>query len=256
MIVREDQPGDQRLVAYVVRRPSRRRSADAARRRWPDRCREYMVPSAFVVAGRAAADRQRQARPQGAARARARRPTGAGRAPRTPREEVLCGAVRRRARRAEQVGIDDDFFDLGGHSLLATRLVSRVRAALGVELPIRDAVRGPDRRRAGRPAGLGAGGTAAARCAPMPRPERLPLSFAQQRLWFLHRLEGPRHLQHPLVLRLSGALDLDALRAAVDDVVAAARERCARCSPRRRHSPYQVVADAPSRHARVSHTDA
>ncbi|MET8074677.1 condensation domain-containing protein, partial [Streptomyces sp. NPDC005271] len=119
----------------------------------------------------------------------------------------------------ERVGIDDSFFELGGHSLLATQLISRVRTALGAEPTIRQVFRTPT------VAGLAAAlrsvdGTRRAITA-RPRPERTPLSYAQQRLWFLDRLEGPGATYNlPVALNLSGPLDREALRASLADLTA------------------------------------
>ena len=144
----DDGPGDQRLVAYVVAGGGRgagrgERCGRALARQLPD----YMVPSAFVVLERAAADAERQARPRGRCR---RRSCGRERvrivAPRTPQEEILCGLFAE-VLGVERVGVDDNFFELGGHSLLATRLISRIRATLSVEVAIRSLFEAPTRAR-------------------------------------------------------------------------------------------------------------
>ncbi|WNI16130.1 non-ribosomal peptide synthetase [Actinacidiphila sp. ITFR-21] len=219
VLLREDRPGDPRLVAYVSTAAQGAPPLDPALLRaglaavLPD----HMVPSAFVelsalpLTPNGKTDRDALPAPDPAG------PAGRpGRQPRTPQESILCGLFADLLGR-HQVSIDDDFFDLGGHSLLATRLVGRIRSVLGVELPLRDLFEHPTVA-ALAPAVAGASSARDA-VRPAERPDVLPLSFAQRRLWFLGRLEGPSAAYNiPLTLRLTGEPDVDALRAALADV--------------------------------------
>ncbi|MBV9109352.1 MAG: amino acid adenylation domain-containing protein, partial [Gemmatimonadetes bacterium] len=142
-------------------------------------------------------------------------------APRTPVEEVLAG-IWAEVLGVEHLGVDDEFFGLGGHSLLATQVVSRVREVFGVELPLRALFEGPtvaelagrveEMRRAELPV--------LPPIVPVERAGPLPLSFAQERLWFIDRLEpGGTTYNVPTAWRLGGALDEAALERSLGEIV-------------------------------------
>ncbi|MGW2839392.1 amino acid adenylation domain-containing protein [Streptomyces sp. NPDC001493] len=216
VLVREDIPGDRRLVAYVVPATGTRPDHTALARRVGRALPAYMVPSVFVTLDalplnpNGKVDRRALPAPPAAATT--------GRAPSTAHEEVLAGLFAD-VLGVAAVGADDNFFSLGGHSLLATRLTGRVRAALGTELGLRTLFDHPTV--ASLAAALDTAGSARPALTPQRRPESVPLSYAQQRLWFLNRAEGPGDTYTvPLVLELDGPLDTVALRGALADVVA------------------------------------
>jgi amino acid adenylation domain-containing protein len=227
VVVREDRPGDRRLVAYAVAAPGVPLEAAGLGAALGRVLPEYMVPSAFVVVPAlpltANGKLDRAALPEPEFR------TAAGRGPRTAVEEILCGLFEE-VLAVEGISIDDGFFQLGGHSLLVMRLVSRVRRVLGVEVSVRDVFDHPsvaglagrvgDASRTGIGAGGAAGAGAGVALVARERPEAVELSFAQRRLWFLDRMNGPSAVYNvPVVLRVSGELDVQALQGAVTDVV-------------------------------------
>ncbi|MEU1459020.1 amino acid adenylation domain-containing protein, partial [Streptomyces avermitilis] len=215
VVAREDQPGKTRLVAYVVAREALR--PEDVREFTRDRLPEHMVPSAVVLLERlpltanGKLDRAGLPAPEFTS-------AGAGREARTPQEQIVCDLFAQ-VLGLPRVGVDDDFFDLGGHSLVATRLIARIRAAFSVEIGLRTLF---EARTAGAVAArLDTAGPARLALTKQQLPDVVPLSFAQRRLWFLHKMEGPSATYNiPLVLRLTGELDHEALRAALGDVVA------------------------------------
>ncbi|HEU0054618.1 MAG TPA: amino acid adenylation domain-containing protein, partial [Longimicrobium sp.] len=208
--------GDEGIVVEVLR--------DTLRRRLP----AHMVPGVIValeampLTRSGKLDRRSLPAPEAA-------PAG-HEAPATPVEEVLAGIWAEVLRR-DRVGAGDDFFALGGHSLLATLVGSRVRERLGVELPLRVVFEAPILRAQAARVEEALRGGAVVDVSPITRWEGgdAPLSFAQERLWFIDRLEpGAAAYNLAVALRLRGALDAEALERALGELV-------------RRHEPLRTI---------------
>ncbi|MFL6335978.1 MAG: amino acid adenylation domain-containing protein [Pyrinomonadaceae bacterium] len=221
VVAREDAPGGKRLVAYVVAEPGASDTAEALRRHLKEGLPDYMVPSVFVtldalpLTPNGKVDRKALPPPEGV------RGGGEHVAPRTPVEEVLC-SIWAEVLGVERVSVNDNFFELGGHSLLATQVVSRIRQSLNPGLGLRELFEYPSvaelAERVGQSmhGGVGEG-------PPLAKADRtrgLPLSFSQQRLWFLDQLEpnSPFYNIHQ-ALSLKGRLDVAALGRALTEVV-------------------------------------
>jgi amino acid adenylation domain-containing protein len=247
VIVREDTqaggPAAKRIVAYVVenkeqknREPYGRTKEEGAnakqgsiaadlrayiKQHLPD----YMLPSAFVVLDalpltpHGKLDRRALPAPDD------QRPLGATDvvAARTPLEEILCG-IWTEVLGVAQVGVFDSFFDLGGHSLLATQIVSRVRQAFNVDLPLRVLFEEPTVARMAEHVTAARQSTATLQALPISVVERsdaLPLSLAQQRFWFLDQWEPGNPAYHiSLAIRLRGPLKVSALHGSLNTIIA------------------------------------
>ncbi|HET7232108.1 MAG TPA: amino acid adenylation domain-containing protein, partial [Longimicrobium sp.] len=218
VLAREDVPGERRLVAYVVGEETA--GAEVLRAHLGETLPAYMVPAAYVrleqlpLGSTGKLDRKALPAPEGDAFARRgyEAPVGETEAALT---EIWADVLR-----VERVGRWDHFFDLGGHSLLAVRVISRVRQALGVEISVGELFTRPVLRDFARELET----AARAELPPIGRAARegrLPLSFAQQRLWFLEQLGGLGSAYHiPSRHRLRGELDRAALVRALDGIVA------------------------------------
>jgi amino acid adenylation domain-containing protein len=226
VVAREDLPGGRGLVGFVVAREGSVPTVSSLRQHAAARLPEAMVPARLLVLAHlpttvhGKVDRRALAEwsLDEAGEPKAPRWT----APRTPMEELLANLFADLLGR-EQVGIEDSFFELGGHSLLATRLISRVREAWSVDLPVRELFEHPTVvQLAARilQAKESAGGTLLPPIEPVRRGRALPLSFAQQRLWVLDHLEPGSTAYHlPLALRLTGALDPSALHRSLGEIL-------------------------------------
>ncbi|MFT4393892.1 amino acid adenylation domain-containing protein [Gordonia lacunae] len=216
-VPRHDAGIGMRLVSYVVPAPGVALTGEKLRAGLGEVLPSYMVPAAVVVLDEIpltpSGKLDRRALPAPIVTTRTFR------APATPVEEIVAGVFADVLSVDAAVGADDDFFDLGGNSLAATRVVARIGAALDTTIPVslifeastvtRLAARAESHADTGR-VGLVAHA----------RPERVPLSYAQQRMWFLNRIEPDSSAYSiPIVVRLSGDLDVDALHRAIGDVV-------------------------------------
>jgi amino acid adenylation domain-containing protein/non-ribosomal peptide synthase protein (TIGR01720 family) len=213
--------GDKRLVAYCVPAHSSAPAGHELRRDLLRKLPDYMVPGIFVILEKLPltpnGKLDRKALAAAKHEAEARQYTE----PRDPVEQALCGILENLLG-VDRVGIADNFFELGGHSLLATQVMSQVRSIFEVELPLRALFEAPvvsdlaERVRSAR----GSAGKAAPPLVRVERTSSLPLSYAQQRLWFLDQLDpGNVAYNAPLGVRLQGALDKNALRWSVDEII-------------------------------------
>jgi amino acid adenylation domain-containing protein len=218
VLAREDVPGQKRVVAYVTH-TGEAPQIEALREQLEGSLPEHMLPSAFVMleslplTSNGKLDRRALPVPDG---------SGLGQREYEPLQgeiEEALGSIWQEVLQVERVGRHDDFFELGGHSLLAMQVITRIRQVLGRELPVRVLFKSSTAAALARQLSS----ALQAEVLPMTRADRgvaLPLSWAQQRLWFIDQLEGAGAAYHvPAAVRLHGALDTAALQGALDTLL-------------------------------------
>ncbi len=246
VLAREDEPGEKRLVAYVVGEQGHEVQTTELRSHLRTALPDYMIPSTFCVLDRLPLNANGKLDRRALPAPGHERPEleYAFIAPRTLPEELLA-EIWAQVLGVERVGVHDNFFDLGGHSLLATQIIARAREVFRQELPLRSLFEHPTI------AGLAA--HVAAVMQPgrdreelpierVARTEDLPLSFTQQRLWLLEQLSpGSAVYNLSTVLRLNGPLDTAALEKSLSEIVR--RHEVLRTSfPVRAGQPVQLIA--------------
>ena len=236
VIAREDHPGDKRLVGYITGTADPAKIRDQLAERLP----AYMVPAAVVLLDvlpltvNGKLDQRALPAPEY---------TGAGyRAPTNVIEELLAG-IYAQVLGLKRVGVDDSFFDLGGDSLSAMRVIAKINTALDARLAVRTVFEAPTVAQLAPRIG-DRDGERLEPLVPGQRPAVVPLSYAQQRLWFLDQLYGPSPVYNMAVaLRLGGRLDVEGLGAALADVVAR-HESLRTLFPTVEGNPRQLVVSA------------
>ncbi|SOS20803.1 non-ribosomal peptide synthetase [Pseudomonas cerasi] len=220
VLAREDEPGNVRLVAYFTSRLDTEAPApEQMRAHLQANLPEYMVPGAFVeltalpLTANGKLDSRALPKPDHSSL------LGLAYEPPQGEIEIALAQIWAEVLQLERVGRHDHFFDLGGHSLLAMRMVSQVRQQMGMELPLGELF-ALGELAAVASALAGTGRSELSLILPAPRDQSLPLSFAQQRLWFLAQMEGGNQAYNiPLALSLQGSLDVAALTAALGRIV-------------------------------------
>ncbi|WP_122829333.1 non-ribosomal peptide synthetase, partial [Pseudomonas viridiflava] len=220
VLAREDEPGNVRLVAYYTSHEEDTLLApEQMRAHLQASLPDYMVPTAFIelktlpLTANGKLDRRALPKPERSALFGMNYEAPEG------EFEVALAEIWAEVLQVERVGRHDHFFDLGGHSLLAMRMVSQVRQQLGVELPLGELFA------LGELAAVAAALSGVARSElpsilPVKRDQPMPLSFAQQRLWFLAQMDGGNEAYNiPMALSLEGALDVTALTRALARIV-------------------------------------
>jgi len=216
-------PGDRRLAAYVVPRDGRDIDCAALREYVKGKLPEYMVPATIVameklpVTSSGKVNRRLLPRPGDDGN----REVPVLSLPASPVEEVLA-AIWAEVLKIDPIGVEDNFFELGGHSLLATQLISRIREAFSLDIPVRQIFDTPTVRGLARHIET-CGSQGALKVPPILRVARggeYPLSFAQERLWFLDRLQGrSANYNMSAAISLSGDIDEEALRRSISEIV-------------------------------------
>ena len=224
VIVREDKPNDKRLAAYLVPLDEQIPEVNELRRFLLEKLPDYMVPSAFVSMERlpltpnGKIDRKALPKPDDSVFAVEENYV----APRTPDEEIMAG-IWAEILNLEKVGVHNNFFEVGGHSLLATQLLSRIRETFEVELPLRNIFEFPTIAGLSEKVEICRMSGAGLEVPPImavSREQEMPLSFAQQRLWFLDRLEpGSPFYNIPEAVRIKGSLKPQILERCINAII-------------------------------------